>query len=68
MDGTAYRAGAVVISSDFAPYAESIIDDWRARGVRVDGPTASAFDAAVRGVISSIPSIILDEDNGAIVE
>ncbi|MFW2380169.1 MAG: DUF7507 domain-containing protein, partial [Acidimicrobiales bacterium] len=65
VDGTDYRGGAFIIPAEFEADALSTINDYRARGVKIDGPV-SAFDAPLFSKINAWPQAVLDAGKGSI--
>jgi hypothetical protein len=67
-NGKDYKGGAFVISAEYASDVLSVINDWKGKGVIIDGPTDTTFDAPLYNEIKSFPNVILDEDNGKTFE
>lgn len=65
---TDYKGGSFIIAAEYVD-ANVItkINNWKAKGVVVNGPISSSFTAPIYDQISSWPNAILDEDNGGIV-
>ncbi len=62
--GVDYKAGSLVLPAVYVtPAVETAIADWKAKGVIIDGPTATDFDAPVFNYISSFPNAVLDQQN-----
>ena len=66
-NGKDYKGGSFIISAKFATEAATIISNWKAKGVIVDGPTNIPFDAPVYALISNFPKSVLDTENGDII-
>lgn len=67
-NGKDYKAGSFIIPAKYAVTAATTLNTWEAKGVVVDGPTSSAFDASVFDTITSFPNTLLDLKNGKILQ
>ncbi|MBT8231623.1 MAG: HYR domain-containing protein, partial [Bacteroidia bacterium] len=69
VDGIAYKSGAFIIPSEIIlsnSAVQQIIDKWISEGVIVNY-ASSDFKAPLYKVIKSFPKVIMDEDNGSIM-
>jgi hypothetical protein len=63
-NGKDYKGGSFIISSEYiSSTVVTVINAWKAKGVVVDGPSASSFTAPVYGTITSWPRAMLDAAN-----
>jgi hypothetical protein len=64
-----YRGGSFVIRGEFVDAAVlATINTWRAKGVVVDGPIATAIaNVPVYDTLTSLPRTVLDQTTGAVV-
>lgn len=68
-NGKGYISGPFVISGDDVDYnVRSMLSKWRGYGVRIDGPTDTAVTVADSRKISSVPRVVLDNQNGKIAK
>jgi uncharacterized repeat protein (TIGR01451 family) len=65
--GKNYKGGPLIIPAEYASLALSTINQWKAKGVVVDGPIASSFTAPIYGNVTSFPNAVCDLQNGAII-
>jgi hypothetical protein len=62
-----YRGGPFIIPAEYAAEAAATIATWRAKGVVIDGPTTSGFNAPVYARLTSYPHVVLDSASASIV-
>lgn len=68
-NGRNYISGPFVISGDDVDYnVRSMLSKWRGYGVSIDGPTDTAVTVADSRKISSVPRVVLDNQNGKIAK
>lgn len=68
-NGKGYISGPFVISGDDVDYnVRSMLSKWRGYGVRIDGPTDTAVTVDNSRKISSVPRVVLDNQNGKIAK
>lgn len=68
-NGKGYISGPFVISGDDVDYnVRSMLSKWRGYGVSIDGPTDTAVTVADSRKISSVPRVVLDNQNGKIAK
>ena len=68
-NSTNYRSSAFIIRPEYVtPDVLSTINAFRTDGVKVDGPTASAFDVPVFETLNNWPKSIINNDNEDISE
>ena len=66
-NGKGYISGPFVISGDDVDYnVRSMLSKWRGYGVSIDGPTDTAVTVDNSRKISSVPRVVLDNQNGKI--
>lgn len=68
-NGKGYISGPFVISGDDVDYnVRSMLSKWRGYGVSIDGPTDTAVTVDNSRKISSVPRVVLDNQNGKIAK
>lgn len=68
-NGRNYISGPFVISGDDVDYnVRSMLSKWRGYGVSIDGPTDTAVTVDNSRKISSVPRVVLDNQNGKIAK
>jgi len=67
-DGKSYSGGSFILSSEriTAPIV-TLINEWKAKGVVVDGPVLAGFTAPVYKLLTCWPVAVLDNDNDGII-
>ena len=68
-NGKGYISGPFVISGGDVDYnVRSMLSKWRGYGVSIDGPTDTAVTVDNSRKISSVPRVVLDNQNGKIAK
>lgn len=63
-----YSTSAFIVSKDYASLVTALVATYKGYGAIIDGPTATAFVAPRYATLRSVPNILLDTQNGPIVE
>lgn len=67
-DGKSYRGGSFILSSErITTPIVTLINEWKAMGVVVDGPVLAGFTAPVYKLLTCWPVAVLDNDNDGII-